>query len=159
MGQYRKTRAITASIIDYLRQELLTDWSNVNIERIFSRVYGLSLPVLSVRVSTTIHNKAEIGNTATIRNPQVLIDVFSKSESQKEDLTDYLVTKLKVGIPFYNYTVVNGQITNKIEDGRIRVTSINCAPVDLGIDKDKLSVYDRYRMLITLKISLSKMEN
>ncbi len=164
MGKYRYSRNIEASIIDYLEEQLAEDWANISIEKTFARIYDIPLnPKLKsagicVRCGLTVHNRAETGSTATVRNPQILIDLFCISDGQRLDLKDYLITKLKVGMPYYDYTIVKGQVTDKTQDGRIRVISISDVPVNFAIDKDKLDIHDRYRHILTLSVSLGKVE-
>ena len=158
MGQYRHSRAIEASIIDYIEQELIGNWENVAVEKTFAKIYKISLPSICIRLSDTTHPKVELGSTATTRTPLILIDLFCDNDGQRLDLKDFLVEILKGGLPYYKYTIAGGQVTNKVQDGRIRIISIADTPIDLGIDKDKLELRDRYRHLLTLSISLGKVE-
>jgi len=156
---YRQTRNIEASLIDFLTTHFDEDWSNVNVEKGFARVYDIDLPVVAVRVNTTSHDKAELGGDSTVREVQVLIDVFCTSDGQKEDFCDYIVSKIKAGIPYYNYVINNGVVQSKTQDGRLRFTSIEVSPIDFDTEKSKLSLHDRYRALITLSASRGKIEN
>ena len=79
-GQYRYSRNIEASIIDYLKEQLVVDWTDVGCEKNFARIYDLPLPSVCVRLSTTVHDKVEIGDNATKRNPLILIDIFGTSD-------------------------------------------------------------------------------
>ena len=131
---YRITRNIEASFIDFITFSVNTDWSGINVEKTFARVYDLELPTICVR------------------------DVFCKSDGQRLDLKDYLIEKLKGGIVYYDYIIANGAIQTKTANGRIRVMSIDDTPVDFDMDKDKLDVHDRYRHLLSLTISLGRIE-
>jgi len=155
---YRTSRNLEASIIDYLQTNFTADWSGINVEKTFARVYEISLPTICIRSNVTSHDKAEIGGDSTIRTVQVLIDIFASSDGQKLDLTDYIVDKIKSGCVFYNYVIASGTIQSKTANGRIRVTAIDVTPIDFNTDKDKLDVHDRYRTLITLSISLGRVE-
>jgi len=158
MGVYRISRNIEASIIQYLESELIGSWSDVNIEKTFSRVYNIDLPVICIRCGITSHDPAEIGGNSTVRTPSVLIDIFAKSDGQRLDLKDFLIEKLKSGCTYYDYTITNGQITSKVANGRIRITNIDDTPIDFDIEKSKLDVHDRYRHLLTLTCSLGRIE-
>ncbi len=158
MGIYRPSRNIEASIIDYLKPLFLSDWGTDRVEKTFAKIYGIELPSICVRCGLTNHNKVEIGNTSTTRNPQILIDIFTTSDGQRLDIKDWVISKLKAGLPYYNYTIANGVVTNKVQDGRIRIISIGDDGIDLGIDKDKLELHDRFRHLLTVSVSLSKVE-
>ena len=158
MATYRTSRNLEASLIDFLTTNFNADWTNVSVEKSFARVYDINLPTICVRANNTSHNKAEIGGDSTIRTVQVLIDIFATSDGQKLDLTDYIVEKLKGGCPYYDYIIVDGVVDSKTANGRIRVTSLEVTPIDFDTDKDRLDVHDRYRSLLTLSISLGRIE-
>jgi hypothetical protein len=155
---YRPSRNIEASIIDYLKPLFLTDWGTDRVEKTFAKIYDIELPSICVRLSDTAHTEIEIGNTATTRTPLILIDIFTTSDGQRLDIKDWLISKLKNGLPYYNYTIVDGIVDTKVQDGRIRIISISDTGIDLNIDKDKLELHDRFRHLLTLSVSLSKVE-
>ena len=158
MGQYRISRNLEASIIDYLATEVSGKWANVHVEKSFARIYDIELPSICVRVGTTAHDKAEIGGNTTIRTPQILIDIFATSDGQRLDIKDFVVEKIKAGMPYYDYTITNGEVTDKTENGRIRILDIDDTPIDFDVDKDELEVHDRFRHLLTLSISLGRVE-
>lgn len=159
MGIYRISRNLEASLIDYIKQELTNgSWTDIRVEKSFAEVDRDDQSVVCVRLSDTIHNKAEIGTDSTIRQPLILIDIFAKNDGLRLDLKDFLVEKLKKGGTFYNYVITNGLVSNKTANGRIRVLKLTDTIVDLGIDKDALAIKDRYRHLITLSVSLGKVE-
>lgn len=155
---YRISRNIEASFIEYLRKEFQTDWSSDKVEKTFAKIYDLDLPSICIRVGVTTHDKVEIGSDSTVRNPQVLIDIFATSDGQRLDIKDWLHENIKKGLPYYEYTIVNGKIQDKTQNGRIRVLSIDDTPVDFGADKNTLDVHDRFRHLLTLSVSLGKVE-
>ena len=159
---YRTSRNFEASIIDYIKEKLDetgSGWSDIRVEKAFSRVYDGSLPCICVRCGVTDHTRAEIGGTSTYRTANILIDIFGTSDGIRLDLKDWLIANIKAGIPYYNYTIVGGAVDDKDLDGRINVLNIDDVPVDFDIDKAKLDVADRYRHLITLSVSLGQMES
>lgn len=160
MGVYRKSRNIEASIIDYLTTNLDADWTSptVSVVKTFKRISAGNLPVVCVRLSNSIHTRAELGASSTYRTVLVLIDIFAKSDGQRLDLKDYLVEKLRSGLVYYDYVVVNGSVQSKTENGRLRILTVEDTPLDFNIDKDDLAVIDRYRHLLTLTIDLGKIE-
>ena len=159
MSTYRITRNIEASVIDDLTTNFNADWSGVSVEKSFARVYTIDLPVICVRVGTTSHEFIEVGDNATWRHPQLLIDVFATSDGQKHDLVDYIVEKIKNGFVYYDYVITNGAVDTKTSDGRIRVNSIDVTNINFDEDKNALDVHDRHRALITCEISLGKVES
>jgi len=158
VGTYRQSRDIEASLIDYLKTEISVQWSNISVEKTFSRIYDISLPSVCIRVGDTSHTKAEIGGDSTIRTVQVFIDVFASSDGQRLDIKDFIVEKIKGGCVYYDYVISGGTIQSKTANGRLRVVSIEDTGVNFDIDKEKLDPHDRYRTLITLSISLGRVE-
>lgn len=159
MGLYRISRNIEASFIDYLKQNLQTDWNIDRVEKTFARIYSMELPSVCIRVGDTIHSKVQIGDDSTARDVHVLIDIFAKSDGQRLDIKDYIIEIIKHGLIYYKYEIENGQIKGEPEaDGRIRILTINETLVNFGTDKNDLDIHDRFRHLIDLTISLGKVE-
>ena len=161
MSQYKATRNIEASILDYITPLIASaGFTGVSIEKTFANVSGDNLPVVLVRSGDTEHERWELGSDLTKRFVIVLVDIYCKSDGLKLDLTDYLVSKLKLGMSYYQYTITSGVVTNKTLLGRITVaTPIPVAQVDLNVDKSDLSVVDRYHSLISLSCSITVLEN
>ena len=155
---YRVSRNIEASIIDKIKDILTACSFTANVEKTFARVYGLSLPTVCVRVGDTDYNRAELGDNATIRNVQVLIDIFSTSDGQRLDLKDCVVEGIKRGIEYYEYTIVDGVIQSKIRNGNLRVSALSDTLINIGVNKNELDVHDRYRHLISLNCDLGRVE-
>ena len=158
---YRPSRNIEASIIDYLTTNLDADWTTptVNVEKTFANVSGDNLPVVLVRTSDVDHEGHEIGSSLTKRFPLMLIDVYCKNDGQKLDIVDYLVKKLKAGLLYYTYAIADGVVQTKTLAGRIRVElPIRVTHVDLNVDKSDLSVVDRFHSLISLSCSINILE-
>ena len=158
MGTYRTSRAIEASLIDFLKPLLVTSWSGISVEKTFARIYDISLPSVCIRVGDTSHAKAEIGADSTIRTAQVLIDIFATSDGQRLDIKDFIIEKIKGGCIYYDYVISGGSVQSKTANGRIRVMDIDDNGVNFDQDRDRLDVHDRYRHLISLSISLGRIE-
>lgn len=158
MGLYRVSRNLEASIIEFLRDELTVSWSNVTCEKTFSRVYDIDLPVLLVRCGTTVHSRAQVGDNSTVRTATMLLDIFAENDGQRLDLKDWLIETIKNGCPYYEYEITNGEIDNKVLNGKIQVREISDDPIDFDVSKDDLEPHDRYRHLITIEVTLGKVE-
>jgi hypothetical protein len=92
-----------------------------------------------------------------------LLDLFCSNGGQLEDLKDLLITNLKTGFDYKEYSVSGGVTTDAVlesgmSNGRIVVNSINETEVNLGDDKSNLDIHDRYRSLITLTCTKSVVE-
>lgn len=157
MGIYRESRNIETSILQYLESELSADWSNVAVEKAFAEIQPGKSSVL-IRSGDTIHDKVEIGDNLTTRNPQILIEIYGTSSGNTLDMKDYIISKIKNGCPYYQYEIENSQIKTKTLIGRIRVLDIDDTPINFGVDKDGLEILDRYRWLITLSVSTGQVE-
>lgn len=155
---YRQSRCIEASLIDFIQSKLTDSWSGINVTKTFSRVYEIGIPAICVRCGVTEHEKVEIGSDSTKRNPQVLIDIFANSDGLRLDLKDFLISELKGGCPYYLYEIENGAVKTKTLNGRIRVLRIDDDPINFDTEKNTLDNIDKYRHLITLSISLGKVE-
>lgn len=158
MGTYRTSRNIEASFVDYLKTEIDASWSNIQVEKVFSRIYELALPAICIRLNTTAHIPVQLGDTSTKRNPQILIDIFADNDGQRLDLKDFIVSKIKGGLPYYEYEIENGQTKTKTLSGRITILNIDDAPVSPDTNKDALDVHDRYRHLLTISVETGKVE-
>jgi len=164
MGTYRPTRNLEASIIDHINSYLTgsaPDWEDLDVVKTWSQIEedNLTPPIICVRSGVSTHGRIELGSDSTLRNPQILIDVFASSDGQKLDLADWLVSILKGGCTYYEYTIVNGAVDTKTESGRIRLLDeIDVTPVNDDTDKNTLDPIDRYRMLLTLSISTGQIE-
>lgn len=161
--KYRRSRAIEASLIDYIKMKLsLDNWKDINVEKSFARVYKLKLPVIAVHVGNTRFNKLEVGTNAMIRNPLIFIDVFGSDDSIKWDLTDWLISNLKNGFPYYDYSIekdeTGSRVVEKREAGHIYLKDMYITEVVLSEDKSELDEHDRYRVRITLDTSLNIIE-
>lgn len=160
MGAYRQSRNIEASLIQYIEEELASAlFTNVNVEKSFARVYELDLPIILVQSSDTDHKKVGIGSNATWRETAIFLDLYALNDGNRLDLKDFLVSVLKNGCPYYEYTIINGTIQSKTQNGRISISNIADNIVNLGVDKNELDVHDRYRHQLILEVSIGKVEN
>lgn len=158
MGVYRQSRAYEASIIDYLTTQLQTSWSNVEVKGTFPNIARLNNPIICVLAGRTQHSRIEIGSSSTRRDAQIFIHIFAENDGQRLDLKDYLISILKDGCTYYDYTIANGQVSSKTENGNLVVTSISDTPIDLLTEKSELDEVDRYRHLIELTVRTGKVE-
>ena len=165
MGLYRPSRNLEASTIERIETILRENhYSNVTVEKTFSRVYNTTLnpdegnAIICIRCGDTDHDRIEIGSNSTTRKPLILIDLFCTSDGQRLDLKDLLISELKNGYDYYGYTIDNGKVQERDLKGRIIVT-IADTPINFGItDKTTLDIHDKYRHLISLDTELNLIE-
>jgi hypothetical protein len=164
MAQYRRTRNLEASLIDYLIAQLATSWSGINVVKGFQEAYDLNLPVITLRAESSVTDIQEIGDNNECRSYQIMIDIFATDDGMREDLKDFLMDVLKVGCIYYQFVTAKtpnqrgSVVQSKTADGRIRVLKMTETKIKFDIDKDKLVPHDRYRHLIVLTVSRSKLE-
>lgn len=164
MSNYRPTRGIEASVIDFLTQELSNTWKNIRVEKTFAHVYGLNLDAnkheaaVCVRVLSSKTPRLEIGDNTIWRTALVMIDVFATSDGQREDLKDFIISKVIKGIPYYQYTIKGSEILSKIQTGRLRITIEGDVPVNFNTDKSSLAVSDRFRHALSFSATMSQVE-
>ena len=165
MGFYRESRALEASLIDFLRERLEEEnWTNINVEKSFARAQTLAMnmnsgeTVLCVRASTTNRKKFELGSDNLLRSQLVLIDVFATSDGQRLDLVDFIIAELKAGFPYYEYQIDGNSVSSRIQNGIASITNFDDSPVNFNADKSSLELQDRYRHLISITVSTGKVE-
>jgi len=157
MGQYRVSRNLEISTIDYLTTEINTAWSGVSVVRSFSEVDEKKLPVVCIRLGTTIHDRVEIGTTSTLRIATIFIDIFATDDGQRLDLKDFIISKIKYSWDYREYTVNNGTSTYVV-NGKINCLTIKDTEVSPAANKSDLPLVDRYRHLITIQVQTGKVE-
>jgi hypothetical protein len=167
MATYRTTRAIEASVIDFLKQAFAAEggWNNITVEKTFKNVYAYMVldpnkmkPAVCVRVLNNKVPRIELGTNKYWRTALVMIDIFGTSDGQREDLADFIVSKIIKGVPFYKYTIKGDEILSKVQVGRLRMTVDGDVPVNFNIDKSALAVMDRYRNALSLSATMSNIE-
>lgn len=161
MGQYRINRNITASVIQYIEDQLVADgWSGITVLKGLARAYDTEPPIITVRCSDSDHNHVEIGDNSTTRETIVFIDIFGADSGMGlvEDLKDWLIEILRNGCTYYQYTITAGAISEKISAGKITFLTLNDSPVDLNLDRATMHKIDRWRWLITARAETGLIE-
>ena len=147
---YRLNRNLEASLIDFLREELLSDgWSGISVEKSVKQA-NIKPPLILVQSTDTDTQKREIGSGVYIKYPTVTIRIFAKNDGQRLDLADWLLEKLEETINYYTYVVTNGVISSKDLAGQIVVRRIVRNEKELSnTDPSVLEEEDRYRHNLT----------
>ena len=158
MGAYRQKRNFETSTYDYIKANMVSDWSSVNVYRGWGEVSGNNLPAVTVRSGVNVHGRVGVGSYATMREVTLFIDIFATGEGQGLDLTDYLVGLLKSSWDYKEYTVTAG-VSSSTTDGKITCKSLTDVPVNLTTDKSELDKMDRYRYLLTIICVNNKVES
>lgn len=123
---------IMASIIDFLIAQSVTDnWESVSIVDDFTKAYRSQLPIISVRTEETYSTNLEIGARTLLNMYSVYFDIFASDNTERSNLTDWLIEVFKTGCSYYlydltkdvnnNYEVSNKTLTGKIERNKYTV--------------------------------------
>lgn len=152
---YRLSRSVERSIIDYLAEELEHDgWSGIFVEKAFSQIYKGKFPAILVNVSSRPDKRREIGSHFLMKFINVEIRLFCEDDGQRLDLCDWLLEKAISGIPYYEFTITNGQISSKILKGRIVILEITSNRKEL-VNLGELAIEDKFRHLLSFTTRVS----
>jgi len=125
MGAYREYRNIEASLVDYIKAQLLADsWSGISVGKTFQAVEDAVLPAIVLQLVNSSLKRKEVGSGQWQDTGFVIIRMFATSDGQRLDLAKWLVDKFQSNIPYYAYTVTNGVVSLKTLTGYIRIKKI-----------------------------------
>ena len=154
MRQYRASRNLEASLIDYLVEELDNDgWEGIQCVKSLKRdkqgVILLKPPIILINVISNPRQKLEIGSGKFLTFPIVYIRIFATNDGQRLDLADWVLEKLEGDITYYSYMIDDGQVHTKHESGAISIINIARDEKELvNTNPESLEEEDRYRHLI-----------
>lgn len=156
MATYRESRNIEASVIDWL-DEILKEhnWTDIRIEKVFANVYKSELPAILVNIVSVDSQRKEIGNKSWLNYYTFYFRIFANNDGQREDLMNFLVWKLEEDVDYYQYTINNGQVSNKELKGRICMLNITRNEREY-LATEAIEKEDRYRQLISVKCYVAK---
>jgi len=147
---WRFKRNLEKSLKKYILDNILADWSNINVGLSFN-YDEKELPFIACRIDSATHSKLELGTTILYTVNLAIIDLYCTGEAQRLDLAEYLVDKLKEGFIYYEFSPNPEDLENPImiANGRIYVKIVGDVKVDLGENSDKC---DKHRHRITLEL-------
>jgi hypothetical protein len=150
MANYRITRNIDASVIDYIEAQLTTDsWSGIRVEVDFSEAYKEPIGCIVINADDNPDTRLEVGSNQLMKTFILEFRLFCTGNGQRKDLRDWLVEKITAGIPYYEYSLSTGVETKSVLKGRISVNRIISNRKEL-INSENLSKYDKYRHIISV---------
>jgi len=148
MGQYRTSRSIEASLIDWLIGKLEDGgWTGIRIEKAFAEIYKGTLPAICINVLETRPEKLEIGNKRNLKYYTINIRIFSTSDGNREDLADFILDLLEDDVNYYSYVITNGEVAQKDLSGRIVLTRWFENRKEL-VNSENLAKEDKFRHLL-----------
>jgi len=148
---YRISRNIEASLIDRITANLATDgWTNIRVEKSFAEVYTGTLPCIVINVLEIRPEHLEVGSKSYLKYFIVNIRIFSTSDGQRLDLSDWLLDKLEDDTDYYSYTITGGVVSLKTLTGRVVITRWLDNRKELT-NTENLEKEDRYRHLLSFE--------
>jgi hypothetical protein len=150
MGQYRQSRAIEASLIDWMTEELANANWTVRVEKSFAEVYKGELPCICINVASVDPTRLEIGSKTNLKYYEIYIRIFAKSDGMRLDLADFITDLLEDDIDYYSYIITDGIITSKTLLGKIVVLNFLRNEKELS-NTENLESEDKYRQLISFR--------
>jgi hypothetical protein len=150
MGQYRQSRAIEASLIDWMTEELANANWIIRVEKSFAEVYKGELPCICINVASVDPTRLEIGSKTNLKYYEIYIRIFAKSDGMRLDLTDFITDLLEDDIDYYSYIITDGIITSKTLLGKIVVLNFLRNEKELS-NTENLESEDKYRQLISFR--------
>jgi len=154
---FRESRNVELSVLYYLETCYNSDWTGITVVKTFNSAYldTNTLPIVCIRLASTMTNRLEIGTTTLNNRYNIIIDIFATSDAQRLDLSDYTKDKLKDGWVHYDHSHVSGDNTtlDRVANGRDFVTAfISDTKLDFGTSAD---VKDKYRQNIYVQVRKS----
>jgi len=157
MREYRLRRNLEASLIEFFREALVTDgWKNISVEYNLKQE-GTKLPAIVVFSPSVENQQKEIGTGKYLKYPIINIKIFATNDGLRTDLADWMKEKFESDIPYYKYTIEEGEIISKSLAGNIVIRKINRDEKELAnTAPDILEVEDRYRHLFELSVYVAE---
>ena len=151
---FRQRRNVQLSLLYYLQTCFTADWSDVTLVKAFKQVYAkdLSLPIVCVSSPSVDNPRLEIGSNTLDPKYLINIQVFARSEAQRDDLADYIVNKVKDGWVHYSHSHASGDSSTlvRVADGRDKTMDfITDNPIEITDSSDPK---DTYRHIISIRV-------
>lgn len=157
MSQYRTSRNIEASLVDYLQTEIDKAWTGVNVIIGFEDAYSQDMPIVALFLQNTRYDPIEIGNYDLKRDAAINLNIFATGDGQRLDLKDYIIKKLFPGCIYYKYTILSGVVSAKVANGRIDINDITDTHISFD-DLGTVDAHDKHRHQISFRVTLTQYE-
>ena len=151
---FREYRNLELSVTSYIETQILANWSNITVVKSYPNLEKMVLPVIAVRVPVINSEFFEIGSRQTQATYTVYIDVFAKSDPQRQDLTSFLMDTIIVDCDYNTYAKHSTDATSIVATPAGKVVFkefTDNSNLDFGEDTD---VYDRYRQFLSYDVKI-----
>lgn len=153
---FSEPRNVELSIIDYIETQVNSAWSGISTVKSFSQAYKTTRPVVCILLHDTDSIRREVGSTSLNNTYNILIHIFSTSDGQRIDLSNFILNQLKEGCVYYEFSQTSGSpgTLSKTANGRIHVTQfLSNQKIDFGDDSDE---WDKFRSFISILVKKSE---
>jgi hypothetical protein len=155
MATYRKYRNIEASLIDFITAQALSDSWSVRVEKSFSRISSGTFPVILVQLVSSPPNRYEIGSNKYLQYALINIRIFAENDGQRLDLASWLIDEFEGAIPYYEYEITNGVVSEKNQSGHIHIRRFLNNRKELELTEG-LVTEDKYRHIISIEVKVKE---
>jgi len=154
---YNQSNNIKTSLYYFIATQLIADGLSYNLIMGFENAYSVTLPVIAIRSRIKNLIFAEIGSTKTTKDHTIMIDIFARSEDEKNDMKDWLTDILINGCDYNTYVIGDDREPIETEtDYKIIVKSINEENINFNSDLSGLSEHDKYRYRLNLAVTTNE---
>jgi len=146
---FSSRRNALLSLIQHIETSINADWTDIAVVKSFFASYSQPVPCICVRMLSVDSFRAQIGSDSLRQRYTFIIDIFAKSDGQREDLAEFVVQAVKSGCINYLYSHSSGskETLDKITDGRLKLISFDSdGKVETSTNADE---HDRFRHSIT----------
>lgn len=153
-NQYGISRNVKKSTLEFI-QDVLRIACRTDVTAIYEskRDTETPMPNVTVQLSNNFDKSVECGDTLTVRDFLVIVDVRAKDDADKLDLSDLLYKEMKGGWYYNKYESTEGAISGSHRKGRLDVITRSNTPVDLQVEKSRLAISDQHRQRLTFRVS------
>jgi len=152
---FRERRNCEISTLDYFTAQINANWTGISTVKSFNQAYAEPLPVVAIILAEVESKRVEIGSNTLGHTYIIRFDIFAKSDGQRQDLSDFLLTTIQDGWVYNTYmkNPSNPELLIATPTGRVNIVKVNSdLKLEFGADVD---VYDKYRHYIECTVSVS----
>jgi hypothetical protein len=149
---FRPRHNLLISIIDYLTTQVSNNWTGVSVVKSFAEVTQVDVPVVCVMLGDPRYTRLETGSTTMTTEYVVVINIFAKSDSNRMDLTDFIITQLMSSFTYSTCVNTTNHTVNKTTSGTVTLLGIDS---DMPIEADEsTNKKERFRQEIIARVRI-----
>ena len=152
---FRERRNVELSTLDFFTTQINANWTGITVVKSFAQSYKSPRPVVAIILAEIESKRREIGTTTLDHTYLLRFDIFAKSDGQRQDLSDFMLSTIQDGWTYSTYTKnpANAEALIATTAGRVNLVRVN-SDLKLDFDEDG-DVYDKYRHYIECTVRVS----